>query len=102
MIDGAVAWHKTGLAPPPAVVSASQAYFAEEDRIGLWLDECCETGSGYSAPSSTLFTSWKYWAESANEPVGSHKGFSQSLEERGFDKKRDNTGKVMFLGLRQK
>jgi putative DNA primase/helicase len=40
MIEGALAWQRIGLAPPPAVTDATAAYLESEDAISLWLDEC--------------------------------------------------------------
>jgi putative DNA primase/helicase len=102
MIQGSIEWHKTGLAPPKAVVDASEAYFEEEDRIGLWIEEDCEEGPGFEELLAVLFTSWKQWAENNNEYGGSQKAFSASLDERKFGKKRDNTGKTQVTGLRLK
>jgi hypothetical protein len=45
-----------------------------------------------------LFHSWKGWAATAGEFVGSEKRFSQTLEDRGYVKKSTNRGKI-FEGL---
>jgi putative DNA primase/helicase len=103
MINGSIEWHKTGLAPPKAVVDASEAYFEEEDRIGQWIEEDCEEGSGFEELIAVLFTSWKQWAENNNEFCGSEKAFRQTLDERKYGRKRQGgTGKTQVTGLRLK
>ncbi len=41
-VRGAVAWAAGGLQPPAAVLVASAAYKAEQDRVGQFVEECCE------------------------------------------------------------
>jgi putative DNA primase/helicase len=69
-IDGCLEWQHIGLAPPPAVVAASDAYFAEEDVLGTWIEECCAVDTAYSQLSSALFENWKRWADAAGEWPG--------------------------------
>jgi len=42
MIDGCLQWQKLGLAPPDIVTNATTEYFADQDIIGEWLEECTE------------------------------------------------------------
>ena len=99
MIDGCLAWQRKGLNPPPAVLSATTAYFDAEDVMGAWLVEACFREPDAWGKSTELFRSYKAWAERAGEPPLSSKQFSQKLEARGFRKQHRNTGNV-FLGLR--
>ncbi len=45
-VRGCMAWGVGGLQPPGAVVAASAAYKAEQDRVGQFVAECCERGVG--------------------------------------------------------
>jgi putative DNA primase/helicase len=99
MLDGAVEWHRIGLAPPQIVTGASEAYFAEEDRLSQWIEECCVEDPQAMTRSSVLFASWKRWNEDANERYGGKKTFEQNLSKR-FDRGRDSTNRAVFLGLR--
>lgn len=42
IVEGARAWFTDGLRPPDAVLAASKDYQTEQDRVGLFLSECCE------------------------------------------------------------
>jgi putative DNA primase/helicase len=99
MVEGCLAWQQQGLAPPEVVTSATHEYLTSEDALGAWMQEACNISFEASARSSELFSSWRTWAESAGEPAGSQKKFSQSLEGRGFTKQHSNTGTI-FQGLR--
>ena len=100
MIDGCLLWQERGLAPPVAVQDATADYLAAEDAMGLWMEECCTQTSTFYATSGALFGSWKAWAEAAGEQAGSQKRFSQALQARGFDPKREgHTGKPGFIGI---
>src|SRR5262249_38595651 len=39
-IDGCLEWQRIGLAPPTIVQDATEAYFADQDVLQQWLDEC--------------------------------------------------------------
>ena len=40
-IGGCRLWAERGLDPPTSVVAATEAYFAEQDSIGRWIEEEC-------------------------------------------------------------
>ena len=101
MIDGCLAWGQEGLATPVTVRTATDDYLASEDAIAQWLDDTCDLSPAFQTRSSAAFESWKLWAERAGEFVGTQKRFSQRLEERGFEKKLDRTGRL-FVGFRVK
>ena len=98
-IDGCLEWQRVGLDPPTAVRQATEAYLAAEDAFAQWLDERCCYDPIYSERSGALFANFKAWAEAAGEYVGSHKRFSQNLEDRGFIRDRDEAGQRIFRGL---
>jgi putative DNA primase/helicase len=101
MIDGALEWRRMGLAPPKAVIDATNAYLASEDAIGNWIDECCLREPRADALKQTqAFGSWKAWAEAAQEIVGKRKDFYESLDARGFACFREaGTGQRLIRGL---
>jgi putative DNA primase/helicase len=101
MLDGAVAWQKSGLQPPKAVLDATEGYLESEDKIGRWIEERCITGpdvANEETRSSELFTSWKEWAERNGEFVGSNTLLSTKLEERGYKKRHTKLG-ALFAGI---
>ena len=84
MIEGCVEWQRSGIKPSTTMLEAASGYFSSEDLIGQWLAECCQVGSGQSATSRDLMASWKTWALSSGNEVGSQKGFGEALRARGF------------------
>ena len=99
-IEGCLEWQRIGLAPPPAVVRATEEYFTQEDAVGRWLEECCTCNNASDVTSVTdLFQCWTAWAKISNEFQGSKKRFSITLEERGFKKAHGMKGSS-FQGIR--
>jgi P4 family phage/plasmid primase-like protien len=98
-IAGCVEWQERGLEPPPCVVSATEEYFEAEDVLGQWIEECCVMNSMVSAKTSELFAAWKEWADKFEGHSGSMKRFSVNLAQRGFEKKKDWHGVMVFSGI---
>ena len=99
-IDGCLEWQERGLDPPEAVRKATEEYLDSEDALSTWIMECCETKETHYETLAELFQSWKVWAERAGESAGSQMTFSQNLEEKGYEKKRQGgTGKHGFKGI---
>jgi len=98
-IDGCLAWQALGLAPPASVVEATAQYFAEQDVLKQWLDECTTDGGPMALTrTKDLFANWKTWAEERNLRPGSEKSFSEMLTN-SYDKKRNNAGQWSFARL---
>ena len=98
-IDGALAWRRIGLAPPPAVRAARDAHLADEDSLAQWLAEGTEPSPSGWASSAALYAGWRQWCRDAGEAPGSQKRFSRMLAARGFAPKRRRSGHRGFLGL---
>jgi putative DNA primase/helicase len=101
MIEGCLYWQQKGLAPPAIVKAATAEYLEAEDALTSWMDDKCERSPQARETSTDLFLSWKNWADTAGEPSGAQKRFSQKLEDRGFEKIKDRHGRS-FIGLRLK
>ena len=103
-LQGCLDWQRHGLKPPDVIRAATEDYFAAEDDLKLWIDECCETAPGNSSSCTELYGSWKRWREATGEPAESQKCFSQNLEAKGFPKDRQGgSGRSQFhrIGLRR-
>ncbi len=83
MIHGCLEWQRIGLAPPPAVVEATEEYLVAEDSFSIWMGDCLTPCARWFEPSADLFGAWKIWAERAGESPGSQKRFSQTFETKG-------------------
>jgi putative DNA primase/helicase len=92
MIEGAADWRRVGLAPPDAVIAATKAYFAAQDSFSAWLEECCKRDPNAWTPTTTLFTSWKAFAERTGVRYGDVTSFGDMLEAVGFRWKHSNKG----------
>jgi putative DNA primase/helicase len=98
-IQGCLIWQAEGLNPPKAVTEATGAYLQAEDSIAAWIEECCQRDVNAFAAKSELFRSWKAWAETSGEYVGSQKALMQKLESRGCIETRRMTARGL-MGLR--
>jgi putative DNA primase/helicase len=100
-IKGTLEWRRIGLDPPKAVQDATANYLESEDDVASWLAECCLDDPPAQENSTSLYASWKDWAERTGRKggPGSQKTFSQALEDKGYQKEKQRTG-AMFLGLR--
>jgi P4 family phage/plasmid primase-like protien len=52
-IDGFNSYREIGLAPPPVVVAATEAYLIEEDSFGRSVEECCVLSKQSGASATT-------------------------------------------------
>jgi P4 family phage/plasmid primase-like protien len=82
-LDGCLEWRRIGLAPPAAVLSATEEYLAAEDAFARWIEDCCITGRAHWGVGERLWRSWKAWAEGSNEKPGSRKGFADTMAAHG-------------------
>src|SRR5690606_28194592 len=59
-IEGCLEWQRIGLAPPPAVLDATEEYLADEDATGRFRDERCATGDLFAMEvGQDHFASWR-------------------------------------------
>jgi putative DNA primase/helicase len=98
-VEGGIEWKRNGLNPPAVVREATDSYFADQDILGQWIDECVERDPNVDTLTRDLFTAWKSWCEPRNLRYGTEKAFSESLTERGFRKTRNNAGRMVFAGI---
>jgi putative DNA primase/helicase len=99
-LDGCLAWQQIGLAPPASVRDATDSYFADQDTLGQWLDDCTyDAGELAFTRTNALFSSWKGWCEDHNIKPGSQQTLSEALSSRGFTKSRDGAGQRGFSRL---
>jgi len=102
MLDGCLDWQANGLVRPESVKAATEAYFADQDLFGQWLDESCdgEPGNSYKwETTAKLFESWSEFVMRAGEKPGSKKAFSEAMQSRGFEPVRRHGGTRAFQGL---
>ena len=95
MINGCLDWRSHGLPRPEAVLAANEEYFENQDLLGQWIDEACETDIGNAfryAMAGELHASYTAWCKAHGEPAPSIKGFSSAMTRRGFRRLRVKAG----------
>lgn len=50
------------------MAQATEAYRAEMDVVGQFLEECCLTGTPYRVPATPLYDAYKRWCDQTDEP----------------------------------
>ena len=62
-VRGCLQWQEKGLAPPPAVIDASNEYRKNEDLIQHFIDDCCYEAKGAETTARDLYDTFKKWWE---------------------------------------
>jgi putative DNA primase/helicase len=78
-VEGCLAWQRDGLAPPDAVVSATDKYFKSQDSFTAWVEDCCQKDPNCWTKTTDLFESWSAWAATASVIHGNIKDFGDQL-----------------------
>ncbi len=102
MIEGCLDWQKNGLVRPDVVTKATAEYFAEQDLVNQWAEDCCNRGPTQSDTLAVLFKSWSDYALANGEKPGTTKWFSQTLAKLGCEAVKNtpgNNGKRGFKGI---
>jgi len=98
-VRGCLDWQRQGLQPPAQVCAATQAYRAESDTIGRFLDETCLMSKSDEVSAEDLHAAFKAWCESSGERLISKKAMGDYLADRD-DFQRRKSGRVFWRGLR--
>ena len=85
MIKGCLEWQKLGLAPPPDVVAAVDQYFARQDALARWIEECCDQWPDYRTQPKDLLQSYNGWADRNFEKRLSYNTLHDALKRKNFD-----------------
>lgn len=63
LIEGALAYQKTGLAVPRAIKDETAGLRADMDFVQDWLNDCCVFSEGALMPARDALASWQAWAK---------------------------------------
>ena len=86
LVDGCREYMRHGLNPPACVREATQKYRNRNDKIGRFLDECCEKDPGGKVKRGSIYQAYRHWCnmgENRFKPIGSTTFYGE-LEMRGF------------------
>lgn len=82
LVEGCMAWQERGLSDTPqAVAEATEAYRAESDTLGQWLEERCTRGPNARTVSADLYADFRQWCLS--------NGYTKPPTSGGFSKRLD-------------
>lgn len=101
-IEGCLKWQRDGLRAPDSVRAATEEYFASQDTVFRWLEECCVVARSASASKRELFASWVKWAEVNHEFTLPKRELFDRVRERVEDLDETRRGKnrdETFIGL---
>jgi putative DNA primase/helicase len=99
-VNGAQDWQRIGLQPPAIVQNATADYFAAEDTLALWSEDCLVPGDESVLTSAReLYASWRQWCEDRGYRPGSQKEFSSKLQDKGLEYKRTNQARGFYAKL---
>jgi putative DNA primase/helicase len=93
-VRGHMEWLRDGLQEPEEVKAATNSYRKDMDTLARFIDEECETGTELKVKSSTLYNRYKLWCEESGEKVMRSQDFSNSLQDRGYERGRSNGDRV--------
>ncbi len=79
MIRGCLEWQKIGLAEPAKVRGATDVYREEQDRIGQFVAEEAEVGSGKCVLQSDLYLAYRQWCSRNGYHQMGHAKFRKQL-----------------------
>ena len=94
MIEGWIIYQKSGLLIPDGVRAATDAYKADSDAVGRFIDERLYPTQFGKVVSSRLFAEWQKWCATNGEESSTQKAFSEELTRRGYEKTRTGSGMV--------
>jgi P4 family phage/plasmid primase-like protien len=86
---------------PQVVKDAIEAYRADNNWLGQFLDDCCELDASYVEKSGELYQAYRAYCLQNGEYTRSTTDFYAALDKAGFNRVRKSTG-VKVYGLRLK
>jgi putative DNA primase/helicase len=101
IVRGCLEWQKQGLREPAIVTLATEQYRKENDKIGSFIEDCCEVAKEFSVPSASLWSAYQDWANNCGEPKLDRTKFTSRLVSRGFKNGRMGHDRTrILLGLK--
>ncbi len=103
IIEGAeiVIHNQFAIQEPAVVLEAKGQYRAENDWLGIFLDDCCDLAPSYRQESGTLYLTYHDYCSRRGEYARSTTDFYTALSLAGYQKKRTSKGSFL-MGLQLK
>jgi len=101
LVAGCLEWQEQGVGTAKRVKEATQEYRTDEDLLGRFIAECCHVGRKAAIQASQLYGVYTKWCEDNGERPITQTAFGRALTERGFERKRRESGiEWQGIGLR--
>ena len=87
LVIGSQRWYALGNAGLPEIESSrriKEAHRGNLDNIAAWLEETCSVGGDVFTPHQSLYLSYEKWCNENGVEPKKQKGFTQSLERKGY------------------
>ena len=97
-LDGCAAWQADGLAEPPAVIAATNAYREDQDDLGKFIADRCRLDPAREERTADLYTAYAEWAKTGGEQPLTATAFGRRLTDRGLQQTRTG-GKRHWAGI---
>lgn len=81
---------------PKCVEDAIEAYREENDWLGHFINECCDTGDGLFEKSGEFYQSYRAYCLQNGEYVRGTADFYSAVEKAGFVKRKTNAGALVY------
>lgn len=92
IVAGAQQWHEHGFDVPDVITDATRDYRDDEDHVGRFLADCCDTGDDLAVPAKALREVYERWCMDVGETPWNAKNVGAQLSARGLSSAR--TGKA--------
>ena len=97
LVRGCMDWQRVGLNPPAIVTDATNTYRTNEDTIGMFVNEQCQTGKNVAVTFKALYGGLTAWCDESGHDCPGKKTVGTWLGENGFSRSRSNG--VVWNGL---
>lgn len=102
LLDGWRLWRDNGLSPPESVAAATSAWREESDRMGAFIEACCQMGPSFRVGASTLYKTYSKWCTQNAVDATSQTMFGKLFPERAAEfgvSKSKTAGIISYAGV---
>jgi putative DNA primase/helicase len=102
LLDGWRMWREKGLSPPESVAAATSAWREESDRMGAFIEACCDLGEGKSIGAAKLYKAYERWCKENAVDAASQTMFGKLFPERAAEfkvAKLKTAGIITYRGV---
>jgi len=101
IVNGAVAYLREGLNPPPEVLAATDSYRAINDPLVAFFSDCCRRDdAAATVEAGKLYAAYTAWCDATGERPRSQRSLGVILTERGIQRVLDpQTRRTIYVGV---